>query len=249
MFEQDYQRRFSTLERLYEKEGLKRLAESHVVVIGIGGVGSWAVEALARSGVGKLTLIDLDNIAESNINRQIHALSSTIGASKVEEMKRRIVEINSACEVAVIEDFLTEDNLNHYLTLDRKKAWILDAIDEVRVKAALIAYAKRHRYKIISTGAAGGKCQADALLIDDLNATFHDPLCARLKSILRKDYHFPDHTQRAGIPVVFSRENSQAKKSANGGLNCQGYGSIMTVTATMGIMAAGYIINKITKRI
>lgn len=157
MFEQDYQRRFSTLERLYEKEGLKRLAESHVVVIGIGGVGSWAVEALARSGVGKLTLIDLDNIAESNINRQIHALSSTIGASKVEEMKRRIVEINSVCEVEVIEDFLTEENLNQYLQLDRKKSWILDAIDEVRVKAALIAYAKRHRYKIISTGAAGGE--------------------------------------------------------------------------------------------
>lgn len=152
MFEQDYQRRFSTLERLYEAGGLKRLADSHVVVVGIGGVGSWAAEALARSGVGKLTLIDLDNIAESNINRQIHALSSTIGASKVAEMARRIAEINQACEVEVIEDFLTEENLAQYLQLDRKNAWILDAIDEVRVKAALIAYAKRNRYKIISTG-------------------------------------------------------------------------------------------------
>src|SRR5699024_2056209 len=141
---QDYDRRFSTLSRLYEDTGLKRLEESHVVVIGIGGVGSWAVEALARSGVGKLTLIDLDNIAESNINRQIHALTSTIGESKVEAMKSRILEINDRCEVVVVEDFLTADNLADYLTHPRENYWILDAMDEVRVKAALIAFSKRN---------------------------------------------------------------------------------------------------------
>ena len=245
---QDYDRRFSTLSRLYEEEGLKRLSQSHVVVVGIGGVGSWAVEALARSGVGKLTLIDLDNIAESNINRQIHALSSTIGESKVEAMRSRILEINACCEVVLIEDFLTADNLAEYLTHSRENYWILDAMDEVRVKAALIAFAKRHRYKIITTGAAGGKTRAEDLMIDDLNKTFHDPLCARLKSLLRKEYQFPDFSKKAGIPIVFSKENSQAKKNASGGLNCQGYGSIVTVTATMGLLAASYIINKITGR-
>lgn len=245
---QDYDRRFSTLSRLYEDAGLKRLEESHVVVIGIGGVGSWAVEALARSGVGKLTLIDLDNIAESNINRQIHALTSTIGESKVEAMKSRILEINDRCEVVVVEDFLTADNLADYLTHSRENYWILDAMDEVKVKAALIAFAKRNRYKIITTGAAGGKTRAEDLMIDDLNKTFHDPLCARLKALLRKDYNFPSHDKKAGVPIVFSKENSQAKKNASGGLNCQGYGSIITVTATMGMMAASFIINKITER-
>lgn len=245
---QDYDRRFSTLSRLYEDTGLKRLEKSHVVVIGIGGVGSWAVEALARSGVGKLTLIDLDNIAESNINRQIHALTSTIGESKVEAMKSRILEINDRCEVVVVEDFLTADNLADYLTHPRENYWILDAMDEVRVKAALIAFAKRNRYKLITTGAAGGKTRAEDLMIDDLNKTFHDPLCARLKALLRKDYHFPVRNKKAGVPIVFSKENSQAKKNASGGLNCQGYGSIITVTATMGMMAASFIINKITGR-
>lgn len=244
---QDYDRRFSTLSRLYGEEGFARLQNSHVVIVGIGGVGSWAVEALARSAVGKLTLIDLDNIAPSNINRQIHALSSTVGESKVEAMKSRILEINEQCEVVLIEDFLTVENIAEYLTHDRENSWILDAMDEVRVKAALIAYAKRNRYKIITTGAAGGKMRAEDLLIDDLNATYHDPLCARLKAILRKDYNFPDHTKKAGIPIVFSKENSQAKKNAGGGLNCQGYGSVVTVTATMGMMAASYILNKITK--
>lgn len=244
---QDYERRFSTLSRLYGEEGFARLQNSHVVIVGIGGVGSWAVEALARSAVGKITLIDLDNIAESNINRQIHALSSTIGESKVEAMKARIWEINDRCEVIAIEDFLTIDNLNEYLNHDRANSWILDAMDEVRVKAALIAYAKRNRYKIITTGAAGGKMRAEDLLIDDINATYHDPLCARLKALLRKEYGFPDHTKKAGIPIVFSKENSSAKKNANGGLNCQGYGSVITVTATMGMIAASYIINKITK--
>lgn len=244
---QDYDRRFSTLARLYGEAGLVRLQESHVIVIGIGGVGAWAVEALARSAVGKITLIDLDNIAESNINRQIHALSSTVGESKVEAMKSRILEINDRCEVILVEDFLTIENMAEYLDHNRENSWILDAMDEVRVKAALIAYAKRNRYKIITTGAAGGKMRAEDLLIADLNATYHDPLCARLKALLRKDYNFPDHTKKAGIPIVFSKENSSAKKNASGGLNCQGYGSVITVTATMGMMAASYILNKITK--
>lgn len=246
-FPQDYDRRFSSLNRLYGDAALERLAESHVVIAGIGGVGSWAVEALARSGVGKLTLIDLDNIAESNINRQIHALSSTVGESKVEAMKRRIGEINERCEVVVIEDFLTLDNLAEIPWGDRKKCWILDAIDEVKVKAGLIAWAKRNKYKIITTGAAGGKTDAAALLVEDLNLTYHDPLCARLKATLRKEYGFPSKPKRFGVPVVFSKENSSTKSRA-GGLDCSGYGSVITVTATMGMMAASFVLNKIVEK-
>lgn len=244
---QDYDRRFSSLNRLYGDQILEKFHQSHVVVAGIGGVGSWAVEALARSGIGKLTLIDLDNVAESNINRQIHALSSTVGESKVEAMKRRIAEINDRCEVVVIEDFLTLENLATMPWGDRKESWILDAIDEVKVKAGLIAWAKKNRYKIITTGAAGGKRDAGALLIDDLNLTYHDPLSARLKARLKKEYGFPSKPKRFGVPAVFSSENSQAK-SRSGGLDCSGYGSVITVTATMGMMAASFILNKISEQ-
>ena len=137
----DYDRRFSGLNRLYQKDATEILRSAHVVIAGVGGVGSWCVEALARSGVGHLTLIDLDIVAESNINRQLPALESTIGESKIEVMANRIREINSDCIINLIDDFLTEENLNDLLMgLDSKNTWIIDAIDDVRVKAALIAW-------------------------------------------------------------------------------------------------------------
>lgn len=246
--EQDSSRRFSTLLPLYGEEGLARLRESHVIVAGIGGVGSWAAEALARSGVGAITLIDLDNVSESNINRQIHALTSTLGAPKVEVMAERIREINSECKVTLYEDFLTKDNLSQLLASE-KESWIIDAIDQVSVKAALIAWAKRARRKIITTGAAGGKSDSAQLVIDDLNYTYHDPLCARLKSRLRREYSFPSKPKKFGIPVVFSQENQVINRGAREGrgLQCGGYGSVVTVTATMGFLASNYVINRIVK--
>ncbi len=247
MMEEDYNRRFSSLARLYGDEGLQKLENAHVIVAGIGGVGSWAAEALARTGVGELTLIDLDNVAESNINRQLHSLTSTLGAPKIEVMAERIANINARCKVHCVEDFLTLENIPSIIQFSEgKTGWILDAIDEVRVKAALIAHARFNKLKIITTGAAGGKTIPTDLMIDDLNNSFHDALCAKLKSYLKKEYGFPSKPKKMNVPVVFSQENSTTKTAA-GGLNCSGYGSVVTMTATMGMMAAGFVINKIVE--
>lgn len=241
----DYGRRFSSLERLYQLEGLQKLAKSHVVVAGIGGVGSWTVEALARSGVGELTLIDLDNVSESNINRQLPALSTTIGLPKIEVMGERIKAINPLCQTNLIEDYLTHENISHLIYHEGESPyWIIDAIDEVKVKAALISYAYRKKYKLITTGGAGGKTDPQQFKIADLNFSYHDKLCSRLKSLLKRDYGFPSKPNKMGVPVIFSTENTQ-EKSALGHLNCGGYGSVITLTATMGLMAAGFVINKI----
>lgn len=244
----DLERRFSGLNRLYQKDATELLAEAHVVVAGVGGVGSWCVEALARSGIGHLTLVDLDVVAESNINRQLPALSSTLGASKIEVMAQRIAEINPICSVTLIDDFLTEENLDELLgTLDLSKGWIVDAIDQVRVKAALIAWAKQKKIKIIVSGGAGGKIDPLSFLQADLSQTYHDPLCASLKTTLKKKYGWGKNGAKFNVPVIFSTENMQGSHKGSGSLNCAGYGSVVTMTATMGMMMAGYVINKIVK--
>ena len=245
----DYERRFSGLNRLYQKDATDILQQAHVIVAGVGGVGSWCVEALARSGIGHLTLIDLDVVAESNINRQLPALSSTLGESKIEVMAQRIQEINENCHVTLIDDFLTEENLDELLGhFDHKNSWIVDAIDNVRVKAALIAWAKRHKFKIIVSGAAGGKIDAQSFKLDDLSKTYHDPLCASLKATLKKKYHLGKEGGKLNVPVIFSTENMQGSHKGKGGLNCAGYGSIVMMTATMGMMMASYVVNKIVDK-
>lgn len=240
----DYERRFSSVNRLYQEKALPILANSYVVVVGIGGVGSWATEAIARAGIGNILLIDLDVIAESNINRQIHAMTSTLGASKCEIMRDRIYEINPLCKVRCIDDFLTLDNISIYLSESPKGTWIIDAMDDIRVKAGLIAWAKKNKVKIITSGAAGGKIDPLKLEISDLNFTYHDPLSARLREILKKEYHFPSKPKKMGVPIIFSSENIK-NNQRGGNLNCSGYGSMMTVTGTMGIMMASYVINKL----
>ena len=151
----DFDRRFGGIRKLYGAAGLQALREAHVCVIGIGGVGSWAAEALARSAVGRITLIDLDHVAESNLNRQIHALESTLGKAKVQAMAERITEINPACRVELIDDFLDPDNLADYL--GRGYSAVIDAIDSVKTKTALIAWCRRNKVKLISCGGAGGQ--------------------------------------------------------------------------------------------
>ena len=245
----DYERRFSGLNRLYQGDATTVLQRSHVVVAGVGGVGSWCVEALARSGIGYITLIDLDVVAESNINRQLPALTSTLGESKIEVMRQRIMEINETCCVTLIDDFLTDSNLDELLgNCDVKNTWLIDAIDNVKVKAALIAWAKRHKFKIIVSGAAGGKIDVQSFVIDDLSKTYHDPLCASLKATLKKQYNLGKNGAKLNVPTVFSTENMQGSHKGKGGLNCAGYGSIVTMTATMGLMMAGYVVNKIVGR-
>ncbi|KYK90631.1 tRNA threonylcarbamoyladenosine dehydratase, partial [Aggregatibacter actinomycetemcomitans] len=184
----NYEQRFGGIGRLYGADALARLRKTHICVIGIGGVGSWAVEALARSGIGKITMIDMDDICVTNINRQIHALSGNIGQLKTDIMQQRVRLINPECAVNIIDDFLSSENLAQYLHNDYD--YVIDAIDHVKTKAALIAYCKWHKINIITVGGAGGQTDPSQIQIADLSRTIQDPLLAKVRSVLRKDYHF-----------------------------------------------------------
>ena len=245
------QRRFGGLERLYGVGGAQRIRDAHVVVVGVGGVGSWTAEALARSGVGQLTLVDLDHVAESNINRQIHAVSTTVGQAKVLAMRDRIALINPGCVVHCIEDFVEPENWPELLGGVKVSA-VVDACDQVRAKTAMAAWALANKQLLISVGAAGGKRQAHKVDIDDLSATTHDPLLAQLRYRLRKHHRAARDGKKIGISCVFSRESvappdasCALESGGDGALNCHGYGSVVAVTATFGQCAAGWVLDKI----
>lgn len=247
----DPDRRFSALERLYGVQPARRIRAAHVVVVGIGGVGSWAAEALARSGVGHLTLIDLDHIAESNINRQVHALESTVGQAKVQAMRERIAGIHPQCQVTCIEEFVDQDNWPALLAGVSVDAAV-DACDQVRAKSAMAAWARNSsQVHFIAAGAAGGKRQAHLVDIADLSACTHDPLLAQVRNRLRKEHGAPREGRKIGVACVFSREPVQAAdascaiEASDGSLNCHGYGSLVSVTATFGQCAAGWVLNQI----
>jgi tRNA A37 threonylcarbamoyladenosine dehydratase len=245
-------RRFAGLDRLYGVEGAARIRASHVVVVGVGGVGSWTVEALARSGVGRLTLIDLDNVAESNINRQIHALDDTVGMAKVEAMRQRIAHINPECVVTCIEDFVEPNNWPSILNGAEVDA-VIDACDHVKAKTAMAAWALEQRVLFITVGAAGGKRQAHKVDIDDLSNTSHDPLLAKLRYNLRRAHGAARDGKKMGVACVFSREavappDASCAVQGDGSLNCSGYGSVVSVTATFGQCAAGWVFDQISSR-
>ena len=172
-------RRFGGLERLYGREPAARIRQAHVVVVGIGGVGSWAAEALARSGVGRLTLIDMDHVSESNVNRQIQALSSTLGMAKISAMQERISQINPDCQVQGIDDFVTLDNWPQLLPEGVHA--VIDACDQVQAKLAMAQWARSTDAIFISVGAAGGKKSAEKVCLGDLSSATHDPLLAQLR--------------------------------------------------------------------
>ncbi|MCG2593436.1 tRNA threonylcarbamoyladenosine dehydratase [Ramlibacter sp. XY19] len=246
--EADLQRRFGGLERLYGMDGAAAIRRAHVAVIGIGGVGSWAAEALARSGVGALTLVDLDHVAESNINRQIHALASTIGQAKVQAMRERIAQINPRCTVHEVEEFV--EPLNWPQLLPAGVDAVIDACDQVQAKAAMAAWARDTKALFIACGAAGGKRLAHQVDIDDLAATTHDPLLAQLRYRLRKFHRAPKEGKKIGVACVFSREpvappDPSCAIEGDGSLNCHGYGSVVSVTATFGQCAAGWVLDRI----
>ncbi len=253
--EADLQRRFGGLERLYGVPGAAAIARAHVAVVGIGGVGSWAAEALARSGVGEITLIDLDHVAESNINRQIHALTETVGQAKVQAMRERIGRIHPRCTVHGIEDFVEPGNWP--ALLPHGVDAVIDACDNVRAKEAMAAWALRERRRVtfISVGAAGGKRLAHAVDIDDLARSTHDPLLAQLRYRLRKFHGAPREGKAIGVACVFSREAvappdpscALGDAAGDGSLNCHGYGSVVSVTATFGQCAAGWVLDQIAK--
>ncbi len=243
----DYARRFGGVERLYGAGALLRATAAHVVVVGIGGVGCWAVEALARSGIGQLTLIDLDHLAESNINRQIHALESTLGAAKVVAMQERVAAINPACVVNPVEEFI--DERNPAILIPPCDA-VIDAIDHVRAKAALIAYCRRAGIRVVTTGGAGGRTDPTRIEVADLSRTTQDALASKVRAQLRKDYGFTrDPKKKFGVECVYSPEQIRRPASADScavagefdptaGLGCAGYGSSAAVTASFGFVAA-----------
>lgn len=249
----DSTRRFGGVARLYGAHALPRLAAVRVTVVGIGGVGSWTAEALARSGVGALTLIDLDHLALSNINRQVHALDATLGQAKGEAMRQRIHDINPACHVQVIDDFLTPENAANLLA--RTDA-VVDAIDNVRAKTALAAHCHAQRLPFMMCGGAGGKTQATRVRVADLSLTVNDPLLSKVRARLRKVHGFPSgrpggKSQAFGVPAVFVDEAPApppATCSPDAPLNCAGYGSVVHVTATVGFVAAGWMIHRLLEK-
>ena len=258
----DFERRFSGVRRLYGESGLLNLKAAHVCVIGIGGVGSWAAEALARSAVGNLTLIDLDNIAESNVNRQLHALDGAFGMAKVAAMAMRIKAINPGCVVHEVEDFVNPENVADILS--RGFDAVLDAVDDAKAKVAIIAYCKKNNIPLVTVGGAGGRLDPTKIKYADLSQVEGDRLLAKVRNQLRRDHGFPksptSHQKAAikfGVPAIYSDEQVMQPSSDSPlicdadqsitGLNCAGYGSSVCVTAPFGMAAASVIINQLVK--
>ncbi len=254
--EADPERRFGGLQRLYGAAGYQRLRQARVAVVGLGGVGSWAAEALARSGVASLVLIDLDHIAESNINRQVQALGSTLGQAKVLALQARIADIHPGCVVHAVEAFVEPDN---WPSLWPEPVDVLvDACDQVRAKLALAAWGLSTATPVVCVGAAGGKQQPQMVEVAGLATVTHDPLLASLRQRLRK--HFREHgsadaaASMTGLHCVFSREpvaapapDCDVAEARDGSLNCHGYGSSVAVTATFGMVAAAQAMACITR--
>ncbi|MCB5186993.1 tRNA threonylcarbamoyladenosine dehydratase [Methylobacillus caricis] len=250
----DVMRRFGGVRRLYGEQGLQRFQAAHVCVVGVGGVGSWAVEALARNAIGRLTLIDLDNIAESNVNRQLHAVEGEFGKAKVTAMAERIRLINPLAQVQEIEDFVSEDNVG--TMLNRGYDVVLDAIDDARAKVAMAAWCRRYKVPLIMAGGAGGRFDPTRIRVADLAEVHGDRLLAKVRNSLRRDHGFPKAPQsqkkpaKFGIQCVYSDEPVQLPDAscevgndhAVTGLNCAGYGSSVAVTAPCGMAAAAVVL-------
>lgn len=249
----DLERRFGGVSRLYGEAGLARFRGAHVCVIGIGGVGSWAAEALARSAVGRITLIDLDNIAESNVNRQLHAIEGEFGKAKVTAMAERIRAINPTCQVQEIEDFVTVENVGAMLGQIFDGA--IDAIDDARAKAAIAAYCRQHNLPLVMTGGAGGRLDPTRIKSADLANTSGDRLLAKVRTTLRRDYAFPAGAKaQFGIPCIYSDEPvikpdqvCDSETDPLTGLNCAGYGSSVCVTAPFGMAATAAMLRLLLK--
>jgi tRNA A37 threonylcarbamoyladenosine dehydratase len=241
-------RRFGGVARLYGEEGLEAFEKAHVLVAGLGGVGSWAAEALARSAIAEITLVDFDHIAESNVNRQLHAVEGSFGKSKVDAMAERLISINPDLRINIIDDFLTPDNLSKILGEHAANPLfaILDATDDVKMKIALANYCKKN-IALIICGGAGGKLDPSRIKACDLSKTTQDPLLSKIRYTLRKEYGFTsDPKKKLGLTAIFSDEARQGV--ASGGLACSGYGSGVTVTASFGFIAAAEVLKIIQQR-
>ncbi len=252
--EVDNSRRFGGISRLYGETAYQRFLSAHVCVVGVGGVGSWVVESLARSAIGRLTLIDMDHVSESNINRQLAALASTLGAAKVQVLKERVDEINPHCHVDTVEEFVTAENPGEWIPADADV--VVDCIDSFRDKAALIAWCRRNKQLVITVGGAGGKSDASLLRIADLSRTEKDALLSRVRKQLRQEYSFPRNPKRRfSVPAIYSTEEPRIAEAGTGScsiddtashLNCGGLGSVTHVTATAGLLAVGEVLRRLS---
>lgn len=252
----DLERRFGGLGRLYGGDFHQwLLGQAHAVVVGVGGVGSWAVEALARSGVGRITLIDMDHVAESNINRQIQAQDLSLGQAKTQALADRIASYAPTCEVKQVDDFLTPENAADLL--DAARQWggpytvVLDCCDQVAAKQAMVLLCRPRKLPLWLAGSAGGKTQPWLLTVADLKDTTHDPLLAKLRYQLRRQHGYGQKPEKPlGVSVVYSPEavRKPAQCDAQAGLNCAGYGSAVTVTASMGMQLAAQALNHWAKQ-
>ncbi len=256
--QEKFEEKFGSLSRVYGDQVLRQIHECHICVVGMGGVGSWAAEALARSGLGKITLVDGDTISKSNMNRQIHALDSTIGEAKVDVMRTRILAINSDCEVQAINSCLDDENLR--AILERGYDVVIDAIDSIKYKSAMIYCCKRNKIPIVATGGAGGLTDPTMIEVKDLSRTWNDPLASAVRLCLRQVHNFARDPKRSfGVPCVYSTEQHRyPDKDGNVGyqkpgisglsLDCGfGYGSSVMVTASFGFTAASIAIQQVIK--
>jgi tRNA A37 threonylcarbamoyladenosine dehydratase len=252
----DFESRFGGIARLYGRDGLEKLRAARVCVVGIGGVGAWAVEALARSGVGALTLVDLDDVCVSNINRQLHALTETIGRAKVDVMAERVRAINPECHAATEPVFFTAQTAAGLLA--HPYTFVLDAIDGVANKVLLLAGCRERGLPVISCGAAGGRRDGTLVRVADLAKVSHDRLLGEVRKRLRKEFQFPSDGSPMGIDCVFSAEppvfaqpdgtvcENRAADTEGTRLNCNGgFGSATFVTGAFGFAAAGVLVRKI----
>ncbi len=247
-------RRFGGIARVYSEQGAQRLADAHVMVVGLGGVGSWAVEALVRSGIGHLTLVDGDTVALSNTNRQLHALEGNYGRYKAEALRERMLLINPDAEIKIRTDFITPENADTFFTSELD--WVLDCIDDLRGKTILVASAHKAGVNIAVSGGAAARRDPFKLRCADLAQVKGDPLLSKLRTYLRKEHGFPrgaatGRSPRFGIPAIYSDEPLHQPSNAN----CEaigvpagtriGFGSVMTVTASVGLRLASLVINGI----
>lgn len=254
-----FSQRFSGMERLYGESTARSMADRHVAVAGLGGVGSWAAEALARSGIGALTLIDLDEVCISNTNRQLHALDGAFGQAKIEVMAERLRAINPECRIETRMQFVTAANVdavigNHFDA-------VVDAIDSVKHKAALLAHCRRHKIWVICAGGAGGQTDPTQIRVADLSRTTQDPLLAKVRNLLRREYGFSRNPKRRfDIPAIYSLEQL-TYPAADGGishekpgdgparLDCStGFGAASFVTGSFGFVAASRVMERLAKR-
>lgn len=235
----DHERRFAGIGRLYGEDSLALFRQAHVVVVGAGGVGSWAIEALARNAIGRLTLIDMDVLVASNVNRQLPALTDTFGRGKIDVLAERARGINPRITLTLVDDFLTRDNIATLLA--DTPDLVLDCTDDADAKVSLVVWCRRRRIPLVVAGAAGGKTDPTQLRVDDLTRSHRDPLLAKVRRRLRRECNFPkDPAEKFGIPCVYSDQPvglPEGGSCESGNLSCTGYGSTTLVTATMGMLA------------